>query len=196
MQLDQSAVSDTIKRLRRAEGQLRGIIGMLEDGRDCTDVITQLAAVSRALDRAGFKLIATYAARVTLLVRGRSLADSMSKYLLRAIQSAPNIAVRYNVEVVGAAGHGRLERLTLKDRESGEAETVPAVALFVLVGSEPHTHWLPDDVERDQWGFVVTGTDLLRGERPSQGWPLQRLRLLLESSQPECSRSATSAIGR
>src|SRR6266540_1256531 len=107
--------------------------------------------------------IATYAARVTLLVRGRSLADSMSKYLLRAIQSAPNIAVRYNVEVVGA---------------------------------EPHTHWLPDDVERDQWGFVVTGTDLLRGERPSQGWPLQRLRLLLESSQPECSRSATSAIGR
>ncbi len=140
--------------------------------------------------------IATYAARVTLLVRGRSLADSMSKYLLRAIQSAPNIAVRYNVEVVGAAGHGRLERLTLKDRESGEAETVPAVALFVLVGSEPHTHWLPDDVERDQWGFVVTGTDLLRGERPSQGWPLQRLRLLLESSQPECSRSATSAIGR
>jgi thioredoxin reductase len=82
--------------------------------------------------------IATYAARVTLLVRGRSLADSMSKYLLRAIQSAPNIAVRYNVEVVGAAGHGRLERLTLKDRESGEAETVPAVALLVLVGAEPH----------------------------------------------------------
>src|SRR6266536_2283216 len=68
--------------------------------------------------------IATYAARVTLLVRGRSLADSMSKYLLRAIQSAPNIAVRYNVEVVGAAGHGRLERLTLKDRESGEAGSV------------------------------------------------------------------------
>ncbi|HZD02351.1 MAG TPA: metal-sensitive transcriptional regulator [Actinomycetes bacterium] len=59
MQLDDSAVSDAIKRLRRAEGQLRGIIGMLEEGRDCTDVITQLAAVSRALDRAGFKLIAS-----------------------------------------------------------------------------------------------------------------------------------------
>jgi DNA-binding FrmR family transcriptional regulator len=59
MQLDQSTVSDAIKRLRRAEGQLRGIIGMLEDGRDCADVITQLAAVSRALDRAGFKLIAS-----------------------------------------------------------------------------------------------------------------------------------------
>ena len=59
MELDQRAVSDTITRLRRAEGQLRGIIGMLEDGRDCADVITQLAAVSRALDRAGFKLIAS-----------------------------------------------------------------------------------------------------------------------------------------
>ncbi len=59
MQLDQSAVSDTIKRLRRAEGQLLGIIGMLEDGRDCADVVTQLAAVSRALDRAGFKVIAS-----------------------------------------------------------------------------------------------------------------------------------------
>jgi DNA-binding FrmR family transcriptional regulator len=58
MQLDQSATSDTIKRLRRAEGQLRGVIGMLEAGRDCADVVTQLAAVSRALDRAGFKLIA------------------------------------------------------------------------------------------------------------------------------------------
>jgi DNA-binding FrmR family transcriptional regulator len=59
MQLEQSAVSDTIKRLRRVEGQIRGVIGMLEDGRDCADVVTQLAAVSRALDRAGFKLIAS-----------------------------------------------------------------------------------------------------------------------------------------
>jgi DNA-binding FrmR family transcriptional regulator len=59
MQLDRSAASDTIRRLRRAEGQLRGVIGMLEGGRDCADVVTQLAAVSRALDRAGFKLIAS-----------------------------------------------------------------------------------------------------------------------------------------
>ena len=59
MQLDQGATSDAIRRLRRAEGQLRGVIGMLEEGRDCGDVVTQLAAVSRALDRAGFKLIAS-----------------------------------------------------------------------------------------------------------------------------------------
>ena len=59
MQVDDNAVSDVVKRLRRAEGQIRGVIAMLEDGRDCTDVVTQLAAVSRALDRAGFKIIAS-----------------------------------------------------------------------------------------------------------------------------------------
>ncbi|HTJ39847.1 MAG TPA: metal-sensitive transcriptional regulator [Dactylosporangium sp.] len=59
MQIDGEALGDVIKRLRRAEGQIRGVIAMLEEGRDCADVVTQLAAVSRALDRAGFKIIAT-----------------------------------------------------------------------------------------------------------------------------------------
>jgi len=59
MQIEEHAVGEVIKRLRRAEGQLRGVIGMLEDGRDCADVVTQLAAVSRALDRAGFKIVAS-----------------------------------------------------------------------------------------------------------------------------------------
>ena len=59
MQVDKRATADVIKRLRRAEGQVRGVIGMLQEGRDCAEVITQLAAVSRALDRAGFKIIAS-----------------------------------------------------------------------------------------------------------------------------------------
>ena len=59
MEIEKDAVSDVVKRLRRAEGQIRGVIAMLEDGRDCADVVTQLAAVSKALDRAGFKIIAT-----------------------------------------------------------------------------------------------------------------------------------------
>lgn len=59
MQVDPNAATDVVKRLRRAEGQIRGIIGMIEDGRDCTDVVTQLAAVSRALDRAGFRVISS-----------------------------------------------------------------------------------------------------------------------------------------
>jgi DNA-binding FrmR family transcriptional regulator len=59
MQVDENAVGDVVKRLRRAEGQIRGVIAMLESGRDCAEVVTQLAAVSRALDRAGFKIIAS-----------------------------------------------------------------------------------------------------------------------------------------
>jgi DNA-binding FrmR family transcriptional regulator len=59
MEIEGEALTEVIKRLRRAEGQIRGIIAMLEAGRDCADVVTQLAAVSKALDRAGFKIIAT-----------------------------------------------------------------------------------------------------------------------------------------
>ncbi|HVS68936.1 MAG TPA: metal-sensitive transcriptional regulator [Mycobacteriales bacterium] len=59
MQIEEDAVRDVIKRLRRAEGQIRGVIAMLEGGRDCADVVTQLAAVSKALDRAGFKIVAS-----------------------------------------------------------------------------------------------------------------------------------------
>jgi thioredoxin reductase (NADPH) len=128
--------------------------------------------------------LAKYAAQVTLLVRGRSVADSMSGYLIREIDAAPNIAVRCRVAVTGGAGQNRLESLTLTDLESGAAETVGAGALFVLIGAEPRTQWLPDTVRRDQSGFVITGTDLLDDGRPAGDWPLRRLPMFLESSLP------------
>jgi thioredoxin reductase (NADPH) len=134
--------------------------------------------------------LARYAAQVTVLVRGRSLADSMSGYLIREIESAPNIAVRCGVAVTGGAGQSRLEHLILTGLESGAAETVDAVALFVLIGAEPRTLWLPDAVRRDQSGFAVTGTDLLQGGRPAEQWPLRRPPMLLESSLPGVRRAA------
>ena len=128
--------------------------------------------------------LARYAAKVTVLVRGRSLADSMSEYLVREIESAANIAVRYRVAVTGGAGQNHLESLTLTDLESGAAHTVAAAGLFVLIGAEPRTQWLPGAVRLDQWGFVVTGTDLLQDGRPDREWPLRRLPMFLESSLP------------
>jgi thioredoxin reductase (NADPH) len=128
--------------------------------------------------------LAKYAARVTLLVRGRALADSMSEYLIREIDTAPNIAVRCRVAVTGGAGQNRLESLTLTDLESSTAETVGAGALFVLIGAEPRTQWLPDTVRRDRSGFVLTGADLLDDGRPPVDWPLRRLPMFLESSVP------------
>ncbi|HUA31294.1 MAG TPA: FAD-dependent oxidoreductase [Streptosporangiaceae bacterium] len=128
--------------------------------------------------------LAGYAARVTMLVRGRSLADSMSEYLVTQIAGTPNITVRTEVEVVGGAGTGRLESLTITDRASGATQTAAAAAVFVLIGAEPRTRWLPDDVVRDRWGYVVTGADLLDGGRPPGRWPLPRPPMLLESSLP------------
>jgi thioredoxin reductase (NADPH) len=127
--------------------------------------------------------LARYASEVTMLVRGSSLAATMSDYLVRELEAAPNVAVRFGVEVVDGHGDGRLSSLTLRDRRSGASEAVPAAALFVLIGAEPHTGWLPEAIQRDRWGFVVTGADLLAGGTPPQ-WPLDRPPLPFESSLP------------
>jgi len=101
--------------------------------------------------------LSRYARQVTIVVRGSSLASSMSHYLIQQIDTAPNIDVRFGWEVVGGGGEGRLEELVLGRRDSDERVTVPAAGLFVLIGAHPHTDWLPPEIERDDWGFVVTG---------------------------------------
>ena len=128
--------------------------------------------------------LARYAARVIMLVRGPTLADSMSDYLIQEIDAAANIEVRCRVVVTGGAGPGRLDRLTLTGLDSGATETMPASALFVLIGAEPRTQWLPDAVRRDPSGFVLTGTDLIRDGQAPVDWPLGRLPMFLESSLP------------
>ncbi len=109
--------------------------------------------------------LARYARLVTILVRGDSLASSMSQYLLDAIDATPNVDVRFHTEVAAAEGDGRLERLVLRDRRSGETEPVGAAALVVLIGALPHTEWLPEAIERDEWGYVLTG-ELAGSSRP------------------------------
>lgn len=128
--------------------------------------------------------LSKYASRVTLLVRGRSLATSMSEYLIKEIEAADNIDVRFNTRIVEGGGEGHLEHLVLKNSASGLTENVPATAMFILIGAEPHTGWLPEEIERDNRGFIVTGQDLLRNGHPPEGWPLERPPLLLETSMP------------
>jgi thioredoxin reductase (NADPH) len=128
--------------------------------------------------------LARYAVQVTLLVRGPTLAQTMSDYLVRELEATPNIAVRYRTEAVAGHGDGRLTGLILEDRATGMIETVPATALFVLIGAEPDTGWLPQAVGRDRWGFVVTGDDVLEGGRSLAGWPLDRPPMLLETGLP------------
>jgi thioredoxin reductase (NADPH) len=122
--------------------------------------------------------LSKYARQVTILVRSHSLAASMSDYLIREIGNAPNIDVRFRTELAGGGGAGHLEYLELRDKGSGETRREPAGGLFVLIGAEPLTGWLPGQVGRDQWGFILTGRDT--GTR----WPLRRAPLLLETSMP------------
>ena len=128
--------------------------------------------------------LSRYASRVTMLVRGGSLASSMSDYLIQEIDAAQNIDVRYHTQVVDGGGEGRLEHLVLEDSTSDLTETVPASALFVLIGAEPRTGWLPGEIQRDKRGFVLTGQDLLRDGRSPEGWPLARPPLHIETSIP------------
>lgn len=126
--------------------------------------------------------LARHARAVTLVVRGDSFAKSMSSYLVREIESTPNVVVRHRTEVVDGAGDGPLERLTLADRSYDTVDEVPAAALFIMIGGEPHTQWLPDEIERDAQGYIVTGRDL-SGESGTQ-WDHDRQPLLLETSMP------------
>ena len=103
---------------------------------------------------------------MTLVVRGDSLAASMSDYLVREIGATRNVDVRFRTEVAGCIGEHRLEGLVLRNRVDGATETVAARALFVLIGGEPRTGWLPPEVRRCARGYVLTGPDLADGERP------------------------------
>ena len=104
-----------------------------------------------------------------MLVRGPSLTASMSHYLIAQIEANPLIEVRTCTEVVGADGTEHLEKLTLRDRNSGAEETVEASWLFVFIGAAPRTEWLDGVVARDGRGFVLTGPDLPGG--PNGGAP-------------------------
>ena len=127
--------------------------------------------------------LSKYAERVTLLVRGDALGRTMSDYLVKELQASDTITVRLGTQVVAAGGTGRLERLTLRDAHTATTETVPAAALFILIGAQPHTQWLARTLELDEHGFVLTGPDVLQGGRPP-GWPLDRLPMALETSMP------------
>jgi thioredoxin reductase (NADPH) len=126
--------------------------------------------------------LSKYASRVTLVVRGSSLEAGMSDYLVREVEDADNVRVRLNTRVVGGGGEGRLERLALDDTVVGRAETVPAAALFVLIGAEPLTGWLPDEIACDEEGFILTGGDIPDGGHQKDLRAPKRLSMPLETS--------------
>ena len=125
-----------------------------------------------------------HAKSVTLLVRGPSLESSMSYYLIKQLEEIENVCVRTRTEVVEAMGEEHLQRLALRNNETGEQETVDCGPMFIFIGAAPRTEWLEGVVVRDSRGFVRTGPDLMTEGKPPAGWPLDREPYYLESSIP------------
>ena len=125
-----------------------------------------------------------YARSVNMLVRGPSLSATMSHYLIDNIGQTPNIHVVPFTQVTEAHGTERLEQVTLSNSETGVVETVPASALFIFIGAQPHTDWLGGLVERDDNGFILAGSDLVHNGKRPKGWTLDRDPYLLEASVP------------
>lgn len=122
--------------------------------------------------------LARYARTVTLVVRADSLRAGMSEYLVRQIEATDNIESRLGCKVVGGGGNGKLEHLVLRDIGSQIETTVEANALFLLIGAQPNTDWLPPDIERDAQGFIFTGADVSQRRASS----FDRSPFLLETS--------------
>ncbi|HET8637087.1 MAG TPA: FAD-dependent oxidoreductase, partial [Acidobacteriaceae bacterium] len=153
----------------------------LVEARSCQDEQVYIVGGANSAGQAAMHF-AQYASQVTMLVRGESLQASMSKYLIDQIRNTSNIKVETHSQVVEALGNGRLEQL--KVRCNQQDRTVPATGLFIFIGAEPATDWLPGEIMRDPRGFVLSGPDLRVDGKLPRLWKEDREPYLLESSLP------------
>jgi thioredoxin reductase (NADPH) len=127
---------------------------------------------------------AKYAERVFILVRGSSLASTMSQYLIDQIEQTPNIQIWTHASVAEVHGESHLEEVSVLCSDTDKVERVPASAMFIFIGALPRTNWLKDVVERDERGFILAGPDLIRDGQHPKGWTPNRDPFLLETNVP------------
>jgi thioredoxin reductase (NADPH) len=125
-------------------------------------------------------LFSTHARSVALLCRGPSLERSMSRYLVDQIAARPNIRVRTHTAVVAAHGEASLEAIDVHNSETGDTRRLDSGGLFIFIGADAQTSWLPEDIALDERGFVLTGPAV----DVERDWPLDRDPYLLETSVP------------
>jgi thioredoxin reductase (NADPH) len=128
--------------------------------------------------------LANTARRVFILVRGSGLADTMSRYLIRRIETNPAIVLMPHTEVVALEGNGHLDRVQWRDRRTGSIERRDIRHVFMMTGAVPNTGWLGGCLALDGKGFIKTGPDLSPEDLAAAGWPLPRPPYLLETSRP------------
>ena len=125
-----------------------------------------------------------YAERVVILVRGESLSSTMSQYLIDQIKETPNIQLWTHAGVAEVHGDTHLEEVSVLCSDTNKVERVPASSMFIFIGALPRTDWLGDAIERDDRGFILTGSDLMQGGARPKKWTLDRDPFLLETNVP------------
>ena len=123
---------------------------------------------------------ANHARSVTLVVRGGSLEKSMSHYLVEQLRLKSNVSARLHAEVVGAHGDAHLTHIDIRDGATGQVARHECGGLFIFIGADAETEWLPDGIARNDRGYVLTGDDVVKARR----WRLERDPYLLETSVP------------
>lgn len=125
-----------------------------------------------------------FAKEVNIVIRRESIKKTAANYLIENISRTPNINVLTQTEVISVEGDKVLENITLKNSTTGEEKTVPAKALFIYIGAKPGTSWLNDIVLKDEKGFIITGSDLMKEKSFNIFWKLERKPFLPETSVP------------
>jgi thioredoxin reductase (NADPH) len=128
--------------------------------------------------------LAENAKRVHMLIRSASLADKMSRYLIRRIEETPNIVFRPYTEIIGLEGDDHLESVMWRNNQAGLTEDHKIRHIFLMTGADPNTGWLDGCIALDSKGFIKTGLDLSSENLSAAHWPLARQPYLLEASLP------------
>jgi len=147
----------------------------------CRDEVVYIVGGANSAGQ-GAMHFAKYASKVHMLIRGKSLESSMSKYLIDQIEATPNIVVETGTEVTEMIGNGHLQCIKLRTPKGEERRS--ASSLFIFIGALPKTEWLPAELERDSKGFILAGPDLKADGKFPQIWKEQRDPYLLETSVP------------
>ena len=134
------------------------------EARYCRDTAAVVIGGGNSAGQAAM-FLSRSARQVHLIVRGRSLAASMSSYLSSRLEADPRITIEYETEVIGLRGAERLDSVILRNRNDGSERELATCALFVMVGAEPNTGWLSGLVALDDKGFVLTG-DAVSADSP------------------------------
>ena len=136
-----------------------------------------------------------FAKEVNILIRRDKLSQVAANYLVENIRLTPNIHVIANTDVIACSGSSVLEKIVLKNTNTGEEKTVPAKALFIYIGTRPGTEWLKDLVLKDEKGFILSGSDLVKEKLFNALWKLKREPFMPETSVPGIFASGDVRFG-